>query len=482
MNLHELSLSQIQEQISNGKTTPAEVFSYFQNRAKKLNPELNAFATLVEGMPNFPVGSSLLGGMPIGIKDVFSQAGIRNSAGSKILENFKPPYTCTVVERLQKAGAVSLGTCHMDEFAMGSSGENCAYGASHNPWALDRVPGGSSSGSVVAVAAGMVPASLGTDTGGSIRTPASLCGVVGFKPTYGRNSRFGVIAMASSLDCPGTFTRTVRDAATLYEITAGHDEHDSTSLAEPTNIDPTIWEKKDLTGVKVGVPKEYFREGLDTGVREQVEKAIAKMKSLGAEIVEITLPNSEYGLAVYYIIMAAEASTNLSRYDGVRFGHISGDGADIAKNRSEGFGPEPTRRIMLGSFVLSSGFYDAYYKRASLVRELIREDFRQAFEKVDVIVGPVVPTVAWKIGEKIEDPLKMYLADIYTVPPSLAGIPGLSLPVGFAKPEDGSGDTIELPVGLHMLAGHLQEEKLFQVAHVLEQALVQEIQKQQPNI
>jgi len=368
----------------------------------------------------------------------------------------------------------------MDEFAMGSSGENCAFGPSRNPWAPDRVPGGSSSGSAVAVAAGMVPASLGTDTGGSVRTPASLCGIVGFKPTYGRNSRFGVIAMASSLDCPGTFTRTVRDAATLYEVTAGNDPMDSTSLTDPVSVDASIWDKKDLRGIRVGVPREYFREGLDAGVREQVEKAIVKMKSLGAEIVELTLPNSEYGLAVYYIVMAAEASTNLSRYDGIRFGHISGDGADIAKNRSEGFGPEPTRRIMLGSFVLSSGFYDAYYKRASLVRELIRDDFRQAFEKVDVIVGPVVPTVAWKIGEKVEDPLKMYLADIYTVPPSLAGIPGLSLPIGFTQPEDGSGDNVELPVGLHMLTGHLQEEKLFMVAHVLEQSLSEEMKNKEP--
>jgi aspartyl-tRNA(Asn)/glutamyl-tRNA(Gln) amidotransferase subunit A len=369
----------------------------------------------------------------------------------------------------------------MDEFAMGSSGENCAYGPARNPWAFDRVPGGSSSGSVVAVAAGLVPASLGTDTGGSIRTPASLSGVVGFKPTYGRNSRFGVIAMASSLDCPGTFTRTVRDAATIYEAMAGNDPMDSTSLDAPTAIDPGIWDRKDLKGVRVGVPKEYFRDGLDAGVREQVRNAIAKMEELGAEIVDITLPNSEYGIAVYYVIMAAEASTNLARYDGVRFGHISGDGADIAKNRAEGFGPEPTRRIMLGSFVLSSGFYDAYYKKASLVRELIRDDFLQAFEQVDVIVGPVVPTVAWKIGEKVEDPLKMYLADIYTVPPSLAGIPGLSLPIGFAKPEDGSGDAVELPVGLHMLAGHLQEEKLFMVAHVLEEAMAESLQGKQPN-
>lgn len=482
MHLHELSISQIQDQISSGKLTPAEVFAHFQKRTEELNPALNAFATIVREAPMQFSGKGALAGIPLGIKEVFSQAGVRTSAGSKMLKNFVPPYTCTLVNRLNDAGAVSLGTCNMDEFAMGSSGENCAFGPSRNPWALDRVPGGSSSGSAVAVAAGMIPASLGTDTGGSVRTPASLCGIVGFKPTYGRNSRFGVIAMASSLDCPGTFTRTVRDAATIYGVTAGNDAMDSTSLEDPVSVDASIWDKKDLRGIRVGVPREYFREGLDTGVREQVEKAIAKMKSLGAEIVELTLPNSEYGLAVYYVVMAAEASTNLSRYDGVRFGHISGDGADIAKNRSEGFGPEPTRRIMLGSFVLSSGFYDAYYKRASLVRELIRDDFRQAFEKVDIIVGPVVPTVAWKIGEKVSDPLKMYLADIYTVPPSLAGIPGLSLPVGFAKPEDGSGDDVELPVGLHMLAGHLQEEKLFMVAHVLEQSISEEMKTKQPKI
>lgn len=365
---------------------------------------------------------------------------------------------------------------------MGSSGENSAFGSTANPWSPDRIPGGSSSGSAAAVAAGLVPASLGTDTGGSIRLPASMCGIVGFKPTYGRNSRFGVIAMASSLDCPGTFTKTVRDAAYLYEITAGQDQRDSTSRPEPTTIDPAIWDRKDLKGVRVGVPKEYFREGLDTGVRTQIENAIKKLSELGAEIKEVTLPSSEYGLAVYYIVMAAEASTNLSRYDGVRFGHIEGDGADIAKNRAAGFGPEPTRRIMLGSFVLSSGFYDAYYKKASLVRELIRNDFTAAFESVDVIVGPVGPTVAWKIGEKVEDPLKMYLADIYTVPPSLAGLPGLSVPVGFAKPEDGSGDETEMPVGLHILGAQLDEEKVFMVGHVLEQALESTISAKSPRI
>ncbi|MFZ4461226.1 MAG: Asp-tRNA(Asn)/Glu-tRNA(Gln) amidotransferase subunit GatA [Patescibacteria group bacterium] len=481
MELHRLSLLAIRDLIHSGQITSSEVFAHFKDRAAKLNPGLNAFVTLAESAPAVDPQSPLAG-IPIGVKDVFSQVGIRNSAGSKMLEDFAPPYNATVIERLKTAGFTSLGTCNMDEYAMGSSGENSAFGATANPWSPDRIPGGSSSGSAAAVAAGLAPASLGTDTGGSIRFPASMCGIVGFKPTYGRNSRFGVIAMASSLDCPGTFTKTVRDAAYLYEITAGQDAKDSTSRTESTAIDPAIWDKKDLKGVRVGVPKEYFREGLDTGVRTQIENAIKKLEELGAEIKEVTLPSSEYGLAVYYIIMAAEASTNLSRYDGVRFGHIEGDGADIAKNRAAGFGPEPTRRIMLGSFVLSSGFYDAYYKKASLVRELIRNDFKAAFESVDVIVGPVGPTVAWKIGEKVEDPLKMYLADIYTVPPSLAGLPGLSVPVGFAKPEDGSGDETEMPVGLHILGAQLDEEKVFMVGHVLEQALASTISTKSPKI
>jgi aspartyl-tRNA(Asn)/glutamyl-tRNA(Gln) amidotransferase subunit A len=439
-------------------------------------------STIADTPAVFASSNTPLTGIPLGIKEVFAQSGVRTSAGSKMIEHFAPPYNATLIERLKQAGMSSAGTCNMDEFAMGSSGENCAFGPAHNPWALDRVPGGSSSGSAVAVAAGLVPASLGTDTGGSVRTPASLCGIVGFKPTYGRNSRYGVIAMASSLDCPGTFTRDIRDAAMLYEITAGVDPLDSTSLADPVSINPAIWDRKDLKGIRVGVPSSYFTEGLDHGVERVIRSSIETMRSLGAEIIDIELPNSHYGLAVYYIIMAAEASTNLARYDGIRFGHTSAAPENIARNRSEGFGPEPTRRIMLGSFVLSSGFYDAYYKRAALVRELIRDDFKKAFEQVDVIVGPVLPTVAWKIGEKVNDPLKMYLADVYTVPPSLAGIPGLSLPVGFAAPEDGSGDTIELPVGLHMLAAHLSEERLFEVAHVLEQALAPKLKNKIPDI
>ncbi len=321
MELHRLSLLAIRDLISSGQITPAEVFAYFKNRAAKFNPELGAFVTLAESAPTADP-TSKLAGIPLGVKDVFSQIDVRTSAGSKMLENFAPPYDATTIERLKKAGFTSLGTCNMDEYAMGSSGENSAFGATANPWAPDRIPGGSSSGSAAAVAAGLVPASLGTDTGGSIRFPASMCGIVGFKPTYGRNSRFGVIAMASSLDSPGTFTKTVRDAAYLYEITAGQDPKDSTSLPEPVKVDTAIWDKKDLAGVRVGVPKEYFREGLDAGVRTEIEKAIKKLEELGATIKEVTLPSSEYGLAVYYIIMAAEASTNLSRYDGVRFGHI----------------------------------------------------------------------------------------------------------------------------------------------------------------
>lgn len=298
-----------------------------------------------------------------------------------------------------------------------------------------------------------------------------MCGVVGFKPGYGRMSRYGVIAMASSLDTPGFFTRTVRDAGLLFELCGGHDEMDSTSRPEPLEIDSGIWERTDLKGVRVGIPAEYFGEGLDSGVRREIEKAIESIRSLGAEIVPISLPHTQYGLAVYYIVMPAEVSTNLARYDGIRYGHIAGDGMDIARNRAEGFGPEAQRRILLGSHVLSSGFYDAYYRKASDVRELVKNDFTEAFKIVDVIVTPTAPSVAWKIGEKESDPLKMYLADIFTVNASLAGIPGLTIPVGYATPEDGSEASIEMPVGLQILGPTLGEEIVLLLGHVLEQAI-----------
>lgn len=332
---------------------------------------------------------------------------------------------------------------------MGGSGENSAFGATANPWDVTRVPGGSSSGSAAAVAAGLVPAALGTDTGGSIRQPASMCGIVGFKPGYGRNSRSGVIAMASSLDCPGYFTRTVRDAAWLYEATAGHDERDATTLAEAVKIDPAIWEMRDLSGVRVGIPQEYFADGIDAGVRASIEATIETMRSLGAEMVEISLPHTKEGIAVYYVVCPAEVASNMARFDGIRFGEKAGGGNDIVENRAAGLGDEVQRRSMIGSFVLSSNHYDAYYKKAAAVRELIREDFREAFQRVDVIVTPTAPTVAWKIGEKGSDPMSLYMEDVFTVPASLAGLPGLVIPVGTASPQDDA--TKQLPVGMQIL-------------------------------
>lgn len=479
MEFKNLSLKELIREIKSGHITQKEVYEYFLARITTLEPSIEAFNLVHDSFVDQDIHAPLAG-VPIGVKDVFSETGIETTAASKMLAGYKPPYDATIVSCLKEAGFSSIGKLNMDEFAMGGSGENSAMRITRNPWDISRIPGGSSSGSAAAVAAGMVPAALGTDTGGSIRQPASMCGIVGFKPTYGRNSRKGVISMASSLDTPGTFTRTVEDAAFLYEIMAGYDAGDSTSLQEPTAIDPTIWNKKDLKGVKIGVPKEYFIEGIEKGVQKEIDASIAKLRELGAEIREVSLPHTEYGLAVYYIVMPAEVSTNLARYDGIRFGHTHGGGADVAMSRSEGFGKEAQRRIMLGSFVLSSGFYDAYYRRASLVRELIKDDFKKAFEEVDVIVTPTAPSVAWKIGEKVDDPLKMYLSDIFTVNGSLAGLPGLSLPVGYALPEDGG--TTELPVGLQILGPELGEEKVFEVAHVLEQAMKEYVNSKKPSM
>ena len=476
MNVETLSIGELAEKIRSGEISQSDVREAFANRVKSLDPKIEAFNLVSESFPetdkNLP-----LAGIPIGVKDVFCEKDVKTTASSKMLANFSAPYESTVTARLKAAGAVSMGKLNMDEFAMGGSGENSAARITKNPWALDRIPGGSSSGSAAAVAAGLVPAALGTDTGGSIRQPASMCGIVGFKPTYGRLSRYGVIAMASSLDTPGFFSRTVRDSATLYEIAAGHDPLDSTSLDLPAKLDANIWNATDLKGVKIGIPKEYFVDGMEADVTREIKAAIEKARELGAEIKEISLPNTEYGLAVYYVVMPAEVSTNLARYDGLRFGHSSSVPSDIAKNRSEGFGKEAQRRIMLGSFVLSSGFYDAYYKKASLVRELIKKDFDEAFKEVDVIFTPTSPSVAWKIGEKAEDPLKMYLSDIFTVNASLAQLPGLSLPVGYGKTEDGSGDQTELPVGLQILGPRLGEEAVFKVSHVMEKALSHKMTK-----
>lgn len=480
MSVETLSISELVEKIRSGELSQSAVCEAFANRVKDLDAKIEAFNLVSDVFPT--VDKNLpLAGIPIGVKDVFCEKDVKTTASSKMLENFSAPYESTVTARLKAAGAVSMGKLNMDEFAMGGSGENSAVRITKNPWALDRIPGGSSAGSAAAVAAGLVPAALGTDTGGSIRQPASMCGIVGFKPTYGRLSRYGVIAMASSLDTPGFFSRTVRDSATLYEIAAGHDPLDSTSLDLPAKLDADIWNATDLKGVKIGIPKEYFVDGMEADVTKEIRAAIEKARELGAEIKEISLPNTEYGLAVYYVVMPAEVSTNLARYDGLRFGHSSAVPSDIAKNRSEGFGKEAQRRIMLGSFVLSSGFYDAYYKKAAMVRELIKKDFDEAFKEVDVIFTPTSPSVAWKIGDKSEDPLKMYLSDIFTVNASLAQLPGLSLPVGYGKTEDGSGEATELPIGLQILGPRLGEEAVFKVSHVMEKALASKMVKK-PNV
>ena len=473
MEYKNLSLIELSELVSSGKTTNEAIYQYFLERTKQYNEELNAFNTL-------PIEGADISGLPVAVKDLFCETWIRTTAGSLMLENFVPPYESTVTSRMKESGFISFGKTNLDEFAMGGSGENSAMGPTRNPWDPSRIPGGSSSGSAAAVAAGLVPAALGTDTGGSIRQPASMCGIVGFKPSYGRNSRSGVIAMASSLDTPWYFTRTVRDAALLYTATVGHDDMDSTSLPDSVSVDATIWDRKDLKWIKVGIPKEYFIDGLESGVKKEIDATIAKIRELGGEIVDISLPHTSYGISVYYIICPAEVASNMGRYDGIRYGHKAEWAHNIAINRAEWFGSEVQRRSLIGSYVLSSGFYDAYYQKASRVRELIRDDFAQAFAEVDVIVTPTAPTVAWKIGEKWDDPLALYLEDVFTVPASLAGIPGLVIPVWFAAPKDDA--TTMLPVGLQILGPVLWEEKCLMVGHVLEQAIKEKIDAKKPKI
>jgi aspartyl-tRNA(Asn)/glutamyl-tRNA(Gln) amidotransferase subunit A len=407
----------------------------------------------------------VLGGVPLGIKDVMITQGIRTTAGSKILQNFVPPYTCTAVSRLESAGAVVLGKMNCDEFAMGSSNENSAYKPVHNPRDLTRVPGGSSGGSAAAVAAGMAVATLGSDTGGSIRQPAAFCGVVGLMPTYGRVSRYGLIAFASSLDHIGPITKTVKDAAILLREIAGRDPLDSTSADIPVP-DYVVEIGKPVRGVRIGVPAEYFAEGLDAGVRKSVEAAIQKLAESGCEIVPISMPHTKYAIPTYYVIATAEASSNLARYDGVRYGYRAKDARTLSemyrRTRDEAFGAEVKRRIMLGTYVLSAGYYDAYYLKAQRVRTLLTRDFEQAFAEVDVIATPTTPTPAFKLGEKVEDPLAMYLNDIYTVTADLAGVPGISVPCG--KTTEG------LPIGLQLLGRHFDEPTLIRVAHAYEHA------------
>ncbi|MBV9088145.1 MAG: Asp-tRNA(Asn)/Glu-tRNA(Gln) amidotransferase subunit GatA [Acidobacteriaceae bacterium] len=409
-----------------------------------------------------------LAGVPVAIKDVMVTRGVKTTAGSKILANFVPPYDCTAVARLEAAGAVMLGKTNCDEFAMGSSTENSAYGPVHNPRDLSRVPGGSSGGSAAVVAAGTAVAALGSDTGGSIRQPAAFCGVVGLMPTYGRVSRYGLIAFASSLDHIGPLTKTVKDAALLLGVIAGRDPMDSTSAEAPV---PDYVEEigKPVKGLRLGVPKEYFGEGLDTEVRTAVDAAIQKLAEAGCEVVPVSLPHTPYAIPTYYLVATAEASANLARYDGVRYGYRARNGESLSemyrRSRDEGFGAEVKRRIMLGTYALSAGYYDAYYLKAQRVRTLMTRDFEEAFKSVDAIVTPTTPTPAFKLGEKADDPLAMYLNDIYTVTADLVGVPGISVPCGRSR--EG------LPIGLQILGRHFDEGTVLRLAHAYEHASAQ---------
>ena len=473
--LTDLSLIGAAKGLKQGDYSSRELTQAYLDRIEQLDPKIHAFLTLTpdEALAQAADADTLLRGkgkkppllgVPIAVKDVLAVEGIRATCGSRILENFVPPYTATAVARLLEAGMVVLGKTNTDEFAMGSSTENSAYGTTHNPWDLERVPGGSSGGSAAVVAARMAPAALGTDTGGSIRQPASFCGMTGFKPTYGRISRYGLIAYGSSLDSVGALAHDAVDLAVLYNLMAGFDELDATSVESPVP-QVKLNGKVDIKGLRVGVPKEYFVEGLQPAVEAAVRAAIEELEGLGAQVKEISLPHSEYAVPVYYLIAPAEASANLARYDGVRYGERveSDDMIDMFKQtRGRGFGDEVKRRIMLGTYALSAGYFDAYYGQAQKVRTLIKRDFEKAFESVDVIAAPVAPTTAFLIGEHSGDPLAMYLEDVFTLPANLAGIPGLAFPVGF----DGDG----LPIGMQLMGAHFEEERLFQVTHAYQLA------------
>jgi len=468
------SIYELREGIASGSGAASDATRRCFARIDEENSTINAFLALdregalgqagrIDGLTAQAKALPALAGTPMGIKDVLTVDGLPATAGSKILDGYRPPYTATAVRKLQAAGAVLLGKLNCDEFAMGSSNENSAYGPVRNPHAIDRVPGGSSGGSAAAVAAGMAVATLGTDTGGSIRQPASFCGVVGVLPTYGRVSRYGLIAFASSLDRVGPFAATVRDAATVLGVIAGHDPLDATSSPEPVP-DYTATIDSGVAGMRLGVPAEYFGEGLDPEVRAAVEASIEKLRAAGAEIKPISLPHTRYAVPTYYVIATAEASANLARFDGVRYGYRAKDATTLSamyrQSREGGFGAEVKRRIMLGTYVLSAGYYDAYYKKAQQVRRLLTDDFIAAFREVDAIVTPTAPTPAFKLGEKVDDPMAMYLADIYTVTASLAGICGISVPCG----ESREG----LPIGLQILGKHFDEKTVFRVGQAVE--------------
>jgi aspartyl-tRNA(Asn)/glutamyl-tRNA(Gln) amidotransferase subunit A len=471
-NLPALSVADLQSLLRRHEISPREALDALRARVEDVDQQIGAYLSLdVDAAANEADKANVdlpLGGVPIAIKDIVNVSGQPCTCASKILQGYRAPYDATVIQKLRAAGAIPFGKTNLDEFAMGSSTENSAMKVTRNPWDPSRVPGGSSGGSAAAVAADEAFGALGSDTGGSIRQPAALSGVVGLKPTYGRVSRFGLVAFASSLDQIGPLTKTVRDAALIMNAIAGHDPHDSTSLNEPVP-DYTARLGPDLRGIRLGLPKEYMIEGIDPQVKASVDAAVEHLNSLGAEIVEISLPATEYAIAVYYMVATAEASANLARFDGVRYGYRAENPKDTldlyGRTRGEGFGAEVKRRIILGTYVLSSGYYDAYYLRAQKVRELIRRDFTKAFEKVDALISPTSPVPAFKLGERVADPLQMYLADIFTIAANLAGICGISVPCGFAEV-----DERRLPIGLQLLGKALDEARILQIAHAYEQS------------
>lgn len=477
MNITELTVHELQEKLRNKELTVKEITKAYVDRINEKEKDVQAFVTILteeaenkaeeiqKKIDNKEIEGELAG-IPIGIKDNICTKGIKTTCSSKMLENFVSPYDATVMEKINEENLINLGKLNMDEFAMGGSTEHSYFKITKNPWNLSRVPGGSSGGSAAAVAANLVPWALGSDTGGSIRQPASFCGVVGLKPTYGLVSRYGLVAFASSLDQIGPITKDVRDSALLLNIIAGHDKKDTTSVNKE-KIDYTKCLKNDVKGLKIGVPKEFFGEGINAEVKEMLQKSIEKYKKLGAEIEEFSLDIAKYSLAAYYIIACAEASSNLGRFDGIRYTYRTGEFKNLKelykKSRSEAFGPEVKRRIILGTYVLSSGYYDAYYKKAQQVRTLVMNKFNKAFEKYDVILTPTSPTVAFGIGTKSENPLEMYLSDICTVSVNIAGLPAISIPCGV--------NSEKMPIGMQLIGNKFEEEKILNAAYTFEQAV-----------
>lgn len=472
--MHTQTIAGIVEGLGKGEYSSEELTRHYLERIESLDQRYNSYITVTaeQALADARVADQIrskgdapaLCGIPIAHKDIFCTEGVRTSCGSKMLDNFVPPYSATVVNKLAAAGCVSLGKTNMDEFAMGSSNETSYYGPVRNPWDTERVPGGSSGGSAAAVAALLSPAATATDTGGSIRQPASLCGVTGMKPTYGRVSRYGMIAFASSLDQAGTMTRSAEDAALLLQAMAGLDPLDSTS-SDTAVDDYSANLNRDIAGLRIGLPREYFEQGLDADTATIVHAALAELERQGAVLVDVSLPHAGMSVPAYYVIAPAEASANLSRFDGVRYGYRCEDPADLAdlyrRSRAEGFGDEVKRRILVGAYVLSAGYYDAYYRQAQKIRRLIKNDFLAAFEQVDIIAGPTAPTAAFPLGAKSADPVQMYLEDIYTIATNLAGLPGISIPAGMSN---------DLPIGLQLIGNYFDEARLFNVGHRFQQA------------